>query len=252
MLKLRVIPVLLLKEVGLVKGVRFDSQRRVGSVLPAVTVYNNRCVDELVLLDVTATLESREPDYGLVEEVSANCSVPLSVGGGIRTLDSVKKLLRSGADKVVLNSVLYEEPDFVSRIAEQFGSQCVVASIDVRWTEDEGYFCCSRSASKSENVELLEWISRLESLGVGEILITSIDRDGTMQGYDQELICQVSHATNVPVIAAGGAGSYEHLYQAILSGASAVAASSMFQFTEQTPLAGKQFLGSKGLPVRIG
>ena len=251
MLKLRVIPVLLVKDIGLVKGVSFDSQRRIGSVLPAVTVYNLRDVDELVLLDIMATQSGREPDYRLVEEMASHSCVPFSIGGGISSVDIVGKLLRAGADKVVLNSALYENPILVSQIAGRFGSQCIIASIDVRLSEGEGYVCYTHSGSKRETKELGDWVRELELAGVGEILITSIDRDGTMLGYDCNLISQVAASAGIPVIAAGGAGSYQHMYEAVTAGASAIAAASMFHFTEQTPCEAKRFLREKGIQVRI-
>jgi len=253
MLKIRVIPTLLWKNVGLVKGVGFDSWRRVGTVLPAIKVYNTREVDELVLLDISATREAREPDYESIEELSAECFVPLTVGGGVRDLEQIRRLLKAGADKVTVNSAAFADPKFIRAAADRFGSQCVVVSIDVRRLPGGGYECYSHCGTQATGRSAVDWAQQAESLGAGEILLTSIERDGTMDGYDVELVRQVAEQVRIPVIASGGAGNYEHLFEAIGGGkASAVAAASMFHFTEQTPLAAKRFLAEKGLPVRRG
>jgi len=250
-LKVRVIPTLLWKDVGLVKGIGFDSWRRIGTLMPAVKVYNTRQVDELMLLDITATKEARPPDCDVVSEISAECFVPLTVGGGIRDLEDIKKLLRAGADKVCINSAAFELPGLISDAARHFGSQCVVVSIDARNTGNRVYECYSRCGSAPTGRKVEEWAAEVERLGAGEILITSVERDGTMQGYDLELIKKVTGHVKIPVIASGGAGNYQHMYEAItLSKASAVAAASIFQFTEQTPIGAKRFLASKGVPVR--
>jgi len=252
MLKIRVIPTLLWKNLGLVKGVGFDSWRRVGAVLPSVKVYNTRQVDELVLVDISATDENREPDYESIAEFSAECFVPLTVGGGVRSIEHVKKLLLAGADKVAINSAVYENPQLVRDTATRFGAQCAVVSIDVR-NLDGRYECFSESGKRATGREPIDWARQVEDLGAGEILLTSVERDGTMNGYDLELLSAVSSAVEIPVIASGGAGNYQHMYEAISEGkASALAAASMFHFTEQTPVEAKNFLASKGLPVRRG
>ncbi len=251
MLKIRVIPTLLWKNVGLVKGVAFDSWRRVGTVLPAIKVYNMREVDELILLDISATPEGREPDYESIEEFSSECFVPLTVGGGVRNVEQIRKLLKAGADKVAINTAAYSNPNLIRDAATRFGSQCIVAAIDVKRKSTEQYECYSHCGRKPTGHAAEDWACKLEELGAGEILVTSIERDGTMQGYDLDLVRRISGAVRVPVIASGGAGNFGHLYEAISSGkASAVAAASMFHFTEQTPLEAKQFLASKNLPVR--
>lgn len=250
MLKVRIIPTLLWKDTSLVKGIGFDSWRRVDTVLPAIKVYNLREVDELVLLDISATKELREPDYSFIEEFSSACFVPFAVGGGITKIEHIKKLLRSGADKVVINSAAYENLDLVREGSRIFGAQCIVVSIDCKKI-DEKYYCFSHSGTRNTGIELEVWIKTLEENGAGEILITSIDLDGTMQGYDLELIKSVTSNVNIPVIASGGAGNYDDFYNAItLGGASAVAAASMFHFTEKTPKEAKRYLKSKGINVR--
>lgn len=251
MLKIRLIPTLLWKNVGLVKGVSFNSWRRIGTLMPALKVYNTREVDELILVEISATTEGYEPDYQSIEELAAECFVPLTVGGGIRTTEHIRKLLRAGADKVCINSAAYETPDLISQGAKRFGSQCIVVSIDAKKNSDGSYECFSHSGSRATGKEPGEWAKSVEALGAGEILITSIDKDGTMKGYDVELIKRVTDCVRIPVIASGGAGSYEDMVQVVVSGkASAIAAASIFHFTHATPLEAKQFLARKGIAVR--
>lgn len=251
MLKVRIIPTLLWKNFGLVKGISFDSWRRVGPVLPAIKVYNTRDVDELVLVDIIASRENAKPDFDSVHDFADECFVPFTVGGGITTIEQIQHLLRAGADKISINSAAYANPLLVEHAAQRFGSQCVVASIDVRRLDDGSYRCFSHSGSTATGRRPEEWARELEDRGAGEILITSIDRDGTMQGYDLALIERVAKVVNLPVIASGGAGSYAHMRQAIQqAGASAVAAASMFHFTEQTPAEAKKALAAAGIPVR--
>lgn len=250
MLKVRVIPTLLWKGVGLVKGVGFDSWRRVGPVLPAVKVYNTRDVDELVLVDITANATGEPPDVESVSDYADACFVPFTVGGGVRDTQHVQQLLRAGADKVCINTAAYERPELIGEAARRFGAQCVVASIDARRVDD-GWQCCSHSGTRAWPRDPAQWASELADRGAGEILVTSVDRDGTMQGYDLALVEKVVRAVNVPVVASGGAGSYEHMRQAIQeAGASAVAAASMFHFTEQTPAEAKKYLAQAGIAVR--
>lgn len=251
MLKVRVIPTLLWKNFGLVKGVGFDSWRRVGPVLPAVKVYNTRDVDELILVDITATREAAEPDIDSVYDFADECFVPFTVGGGITNIGQIQRLLRAGADKISINSAAYANPQLVNDAAQRYGAQCVVASIDARRLDDGSYQCFSHAGTVATGHRPEDWVRELADRGAGEILITSIDRDGTMQGYDLELVERVVRAVNLPVIASGGAGNYEHMRQAIQdAGASAVAAASIFHFTEQTPAQAKRALAAAGIPVR--
>ncbi len=250
MLKVRVIPTLLWKQFGLVKGVGFNSWRRVGSVLPAVKVYNQRDVDELILVDITANGTGDEPDFESVDEFGQDCFVPLTVGGGITQIEQVQRLLRAGADKVAVNTAAYAHPELISEIASRHGAQCVVASIDVR-KQGDGWFCYSHSGQKETGRDVVAWARELEDRGAGEILITSIERDGSMQGYDLALIETVVNAVNVPIIASGGAGNYQDMIDAVkIGGASAVAAASIFHFTEQTPAEAKAAMASAGIPIR--
>ena len=252
MLKIRIIPTLLWKNVGLVKGSGFDSWRRIGAVLPAIKVYNMREVDELILVDISASLEEREPDYESVSEYSAECFVPLTVGGGVCNIEVIRKLLLAGADKVTINSAAFENPNLVAQAAGRFGSQCIVASIDARRSKDGSYECFSHSGTRATGKEVGIWAAEMEKRGAGEILITSIENDGTMQGYDLELVRHVTKKVKIPVIASGGAGSYEHMVRVLVEGkASAIAAASIFHFTEQTPLEAKTFLHDAGFPTRV-
>lgn len=250
MLKTRVIPTLLWKNFGLVKGIGFDSWRRVGPVLPAIKVYNQREVDELILVDIIAHDTGDDPDFESVADFGQDCFVPITVGGGITHLDQVRRLLRAGADKVSVNTAAYATPSLVSDIAARFGVQCVVASVDVR-AEDGDWRCYSRAGTEPTGRDVVRWARELEDRGAGELLVTSIERDGTMAGYDLPLIEAVASAVNIPVIASGGAGNYQHMVDVVKeAGASAVAAASIFHFTEQTPAGAKAALSAAGIPVR--
>ena len=251
MLKLRVIPTLLFRDYGLIKGVAFDSWRHTGSLMQAVSVYNMRDVDEIVFLDISATRENRRPDFALVDEFADECRMPLTVGGGVQSVDDVAQLLNVGADKVALNTALVEHEAVISRISSRFGAQCLVASIDFRRHPDGKYEVFTHSGAKPTGIDPVTLAKRVEQLGAGEILLTSIDRDGTMTGYDIECVRTVSDAVGIPVVASGGAGSYQDMEQVVLKGkASAVAAASIFQFTELTPAGAKSHLKKSGIAVR--
>lgn len=250
MLKVRVIPTLLWKNPGLVKGVRFDSWRRVGTILPAVKVYNARDVDELIVVDIAASEDGRSVDGQWVHGFAPFCFVPLTAGGGITRPEQIAALLRAGADKVSIGTAAYEDPALIEESARQFGAQCVVVSIDVARSADGTATCVARSGKQPTAHDPVDWARQMEARGAGEILLTSIDRDGKMEGYDLNLIADVANAVNVPVIASGGAGNYGHMIDAVKAGASAVAAASIFHFTEQTPAEAKKALASAGIPVR--
>lgn len=241
MLASRVIPVVLIDGVEMVKGKAFSSWRHVGSPVQALRIFKARKIDELLLLDVKATNDGRPPDFDLVAQLADDLDIPLTVGGGIRSLDDVKRLLRSGADKVAIGTHL----ELVPAIAGTFGSQAVVASVDYR-----GSGCYTRSGSLPTGFDALATAKRLSNDGVGEVLLHSIERDGTMQGYDIETIRSVSNAVNVPVIACGGCSGYEDMAKAFDAGAAAVAAGALFQFTQATPRGACQYLKSKGFHVR--
>jgi len=245
-------PTLLFKNFGLVKGVRFDSWRPIGSVMQAIKVYNMREVDELVFLDISATSEGRPPDFETVDEIADECFIPLTVGGGVRRIDDVGRLLQVGADKVAINTAAIQAPDLIRLVADTYGSQCAIASIDAKKLPNGQYEVFTHSGTQATGKDPVTVAREVEVLGAGEILLTSIDRDGTMTGYDVKLIRDVSDAVSIPVIASGGAGNYEHMASAIIQGkASAVAAASIFHFTQQTPLEAKRFLRERGINVRL-
>lgn len=251
MLKTRIIPTLLLKGLGLVKGVGFDSGRRVGAALQSIRVYNLREVDELVLLDIAATPAGGRPDFRQIDELADNCFMPMTVGGGVRSLEDIRDLLAVGADKVAINSAALATPELVRSGAREFGAQCIVGAIDVRRHADgrcEVYGECGRAPTGRDPVA---WAKELATLGAGEILLTSIERDGTMKGYDTALVRDVAAAVNVPVIASGGCGTYADMHEVLTATrASAVAAAAIFHFTEQTPREAKEYLAARGVAVR--
>lgn len=252
MLKTRIIPTLLHKNFGLVKGVGFNSWRRVGSAMQSIKVYSIREVDEIIFLDISATLENRPPDFQIVDELADECFMPLTVGGGVRNIDDIYRLLMVGADKVSINTASAKSIKVVEDAAKRFGSQCIVVSIDYRIVSQSRYEVYSHSGTRPTGIELIEFVKIVENFGAGEILLTSIERDGTMQGYDLEAISKVTSLLSIPVIASGGAGNYQDMLDAIEIGrVSAVAAASIYHFTEQTPIEAKFFLKSHGISVRI-
>jgi imidazole glycerol-phosphate synthase subunit HisF len=251
-LKVRIIPTLLYKDFGLVKGTSFDSWRPVGSAMQTVKVYNMREVDELILVDITATKDGREPDFAAIDELADECFMPMAVGGGVQTLEDAQRLLQVGADKVALGAAALETPALIGQIASRFGAQCAVVSVDVRRSADGVCEVFGECGTVPTGRDPVDFAREAESRGAGEILLQSIDRDGTMSGYDVALTRSVSEAVSVPVIASGGAGSYEHMAEVIQEGkASAVAAAALFHFTEQTPLEAKRHLAERGIPVRL-
>lgn len=234
----RIIPTLLCRGRQLVKGKQFNAWRSVGVVAQAVRIYQERGVDELVLLDISATPEGRGPDLKLIDELTAGCFMPMTIGGGVRTMDDIKGLLRAGADKIVIRSAGIE---FARAAAKITGRQAIVAALDVHGLHGEPW---------ANGFDWRAAAQRWAMAGAGEILLTSIDREGMMQGYDLELIGAVSRAVDVPVIAHGGAGTYQHMLEAVRAGASAVAAGAMFQFTDATPAGAASYLAAHGVETR--
>lgn len=231
MYRARVIPCLLLRGHGLVKTRKFKDPVYVGDPVNAVRIFSEKEVDELVLLDIDASREGREPNYELIAEIAGECFMPVAYGGGIRTLAQVRQLIRSGVEKVVITSAACESTAVIRESADVFGSQAVMAGIDVRRTLLGGTKVMAKSASVETGLKLDEHVQRLVAAGAGEILLNSIDRDGQMSGYDLDLIRSVAECVGVPVVACGGAGNVAHLKQAVReAGASAVSAGSMFVF----------------------
>lgn len=242
----RVIPTILCRGRALVKGARFDSWRTVGVAAQAVRVHQARGVDEVCLLDIGATPEGRGPDLDLVAELSEMMFAPLAVGGGVRSIDDVRNLLRAGADKIVIGTaVTYEH--FLEGAADMVGCQAIVAAVDVL-NGEVATRCGKRVFSDADPVD---WAKTCAVRGAGEILLTCVEREGTLKGYDLDLIRRVSNAVSIPVIAHGGCSGYDDMRRAINAGAHAVAAGALFQFTEATPKAASAYLKSHGIEARI-
>ncbi len=242
----RIIPTILCRGRELVKGRRFVNDRRVGVAAQAVRIHAMRGVDEVVLLDIEATREGRGPDLALVEELAEVLFAPLAVGGGIRRIEDVRALLRAGADKVVLGTASVEDPQIVTEVASLVGCQAVVVAVDVA-----GRQVHSHCGARRWLFDAVEWCRAMEQNGAGEILLQSIERDGTMQGYDLDLIRAVAPQLGVPVIASGGCAGYDDMREALAAGASAVAAGALFQFTDCTPKGAARYLASRGVEVRL-
>ena len=261
-LAVRIIPTLLHRGATLVKGKQFDSWRSVGNVHQAARIYASRGVDELCILDIGATPEGRGPDFGLVENLTDGNFCPVTVGGGVRTVDDARLLLRAGADKIAIGvgAVHGEIKDVVSSdaggrairmISNAFGRQAVVAIINYGIYEVQRQVHGTKYERGLARKHVIARAKSVESLGSGEILLTSIDREGMMEGYDLEMIAAVSKAVSIPVIAHGGCGTPQHMLEAIQAGASAVAAGSMFQFTDVTPRVAAEYLRDHGVEVRV-
>jgi cyclase len=231
MVRTRVIPCLLLKNLGLVKTVRFKHPTYVGDPINAVRIFNDKEVDELVFLDITATRERRPPPFELIAKIASECFMPFCYGGGIRTMEHVTQLFTLGVEKIALNSTAAENPHFVNEVASVAGSQSVVVSIDVKRNLFGRYRVFTRSGTTRTEHDPVDYARRMQDSGAGEILLTSIDRDGTMTGYDLELIQRVSAAVSLPVVACGGASQIGDFVAGIDAGAAAAAAGSLFVFT---------------------
>jgi cyclase len=250
----RIIPCLDVKDGRVVKGIHFLNLRDAGDPVELGTRYSDEGADELVFLDITATVRSRETIVELVEKVAENVFIPFTVGGGIRTVEQMDELLRSGAEKVSVNTAAVENPNLLTEAAQRFGNQCVVLAIDTcRSKEKSGRWqVCVKAGSEPTALDAVEWAVKAEKLGAGEILLTSMDADGTKTGYDNELNKAVTDAVNIPVIASGGAGKLEHLYDAIVEGgANAVLMASITHFENYTIRQIKGYLAARGIPVNL-
>ncbi len=250
MLKKRIIPTLLLRNGRMVKGVNFDNYRDTGDPVFASRVYNSQYVDELVFLDIDATNESRETNAQIIEKVSMECFMPLTIGGGVNSIQTIRKLLNSGADKVVINSAAYSKPELITQGAEMFGSQCIVLGVDVK--KEDGQYVLYRNSGKVKcDVGLLEHIKKMESLGAGEVFLNDISNDGKMSGYDHDLIKLVSEAVNVPVVACGGAGNFKHLEDAYNeTGVDALAMASIYHFGDNNPIRARAYLMNHQIDIK--
>lgn len=234
MLLTRFIPCLLLKGNGLVKTVNFKNPKYVGDPINTVRIFNEKEVDELIFLDIEASPKNREPDYRLLSEIADECFMPLAYGGGIRTFEQAQKIFNIGIEKVALNTATHKNLSLITRISEVYGSQAVIGVIDVKKSLFGKYQIVSNSAADKHKEALKDWVRQLESAGVGEILITSVDREGTWSGMDIELIREVTSVSTVPVIAHGGAGNADHIVAAVKQGhANAVAMGSMVVYQKK-------------------
>lgn len=231
MLKIRVIPCLLLKNSGLVKTIKFKDPTYVGDPLNAVKIFNEKEVDELIFLDIYATVENRTPNFDFIHDIATECFIPFGYGGGIRNIDEAGNLFNLGVEKIILNTYAVENPSFIKELSKTFGSQSIVISIDVKKRLLGNYEIFTHSGKNRIKLDPVHFAIQMEEMGAGEIFLNSIDKDGTMQGYDIQLIKKVSQSVNIPVIACGGAGKIDDFASAVKEGsASAVAAGSMFVF----------------------
>jgi len=247
----RVIPCLDVTEGRVVKGVNFVGLRDAGDPVELAQKYNEQGADELVFLDITASSDNRATTIEMVERVAEEVFLPFTVGGGIRTLDDARRMLRAGADKVSVNTAAVERPELISEIAEVFGTQCVVCAVDARRTPSGTFEVFLHGGRTPTGIDAVEWAVSAVTMGAGELLVTSMDRDGTREGFDHELNSAISSRVNVPVIASGGVGSLEHLADGVILGnADAVLAASIFHFGEHTIAEAKQLMADRGIRVR--
>jgi cyclase len=279
MLAKRIIPCLDVKDGRVVKGVSFVNLRDAGDPVENALYYDKQGADELIFLDITASHEKRKIILDVVEKTAEDVFMPLTVGGGIKTLDDIRALLRAGCDKVSINTTAVKDPYFISRAAEKFGSQCIVVAIDAKrvadnmsdatgeeWSSDPSlkdvilelpargltWAISTHGGRKMKLINAIAWAKKMEELGAGEFMLTSMDKDGTKDGYDIELTKTISETVSIPVIASGGAGNLEHLYKGLAEGkADAVLAASIFHFREYTIREAKEYLDSKGVSVRL-
>lgn len=251
MLKMRIIPCLDVKDGRVVKGVNFVGLRDAGDPVEQARLYDAAGADELCFLDITASSDNRDTLYDVVARTAEQCFMPLTVGGGVRTVEDIRKLLLAGADKVSINTAAVHRPEFVREAAQKFGSQCIVVAIDAKSVGPDRFEIFTHGGRKETGLDAVDWAKRMEDYGAGEILLTSMDRDGTKQGFNLPLTRAVADAVNIPVIASGGVGTLDHLVEGIREGhATAVLAASIFHFGEYTIRQAKDHMKAAGIPVR--
>ena len=251
MLKSRIIPCLDVKKGRVVKGINFVDLKDAGDPVEQAKIYSDGGADEICFLDITASNENRDTIYDVVERTSKKCFVPLTVGGGVRSVEDINKLLNCGADKVSINTAAVENPKVIEESSKKFGSQCIVVAIDAKKKNDK-WEIFTHGGRNNSGINVLEFVKKMENSGAGELLVTSMDRDGTQVGYDNELMSNITALVNIPVIASGGVGNLDHLVDGIkLGNASAVLAASIFHYGKHSVKEAKEYLASKGIPVRI-
>ncbi|MDG1230507.1 MAG: imidazole glycerol phosphate synthase subunit HisF [SAR86 cluster bacterium] len=250
----RIIPCLDVDKGRVVKGVNFLNIRDAGDPVEIAKRYDKDGADEITMLDITASHETRDTTYKTVESIASQVFMPLTVGGGVRTIEDIKKLLRSGADKVSINTSAVENPDFVKEAADKFGSQCIVVAVDAKSSniDEESWEVVTYGGRNRTGIDVLEWTQQITEYGAGEILLTSMDRDGTKAGFDNSLVSKVSSGISIPVIASGGVGNLDHLIDGIkLGGAEAVLAASIFHFSEFSIKEAKEAMRASGINIRF-
>jgi cyclase len=250
----RIIPCLDVDKGRVVKGVNFLNIRDAGDPVEIAKRYDKEGADEITMLDITASHETRDTTYKTVESIASQVFMPLTVGGGVRTIEDIKKLLRSGADKVSINTSAVENPDFVKEAADKFGSQCIVVAVDAKSSniDKESWEVVTYGGRNRTGIDVLEWTQQITEYGAGEILLTSMDRDGTKAGFDNSLVSKVSSGISIPVIASGGVGNLDHLIDGIkLGGAEAVLAASIFHFSEFSIKEAKEAMRASGINIRF-
>ena len=251
MLKNRIIPCLDVKNGRVVKGINFVDLKDAGDPVEQAKIYSDGGADEICFLDITASNENREIIYDVVKDTSKKCFVPLTVGGGVRSVNDISKLLNCGADKVSINTAAVQNPEVVMDSSKKFGSQCIVVAIDAK-KNGEKWEVFTHGGRNNTGIDAIEFAKKMEESGAGELLVTSMDRDGTQVGFDIELTSKISSNVNIPVIASGGVGNLDHLVEGInLGNASAVLAASIFHYGKYSVKEAKEYLNSKGIPVRI-
>jgi len=251
MLKNRIIPCLDVKNGRVVKGINFVDLQDAGDPVEQAKIYSDGGADEICFLDITASNENRDTIYHVVKETSKKCFVPLTVGGGVRSIEDINKLLNCGADKVSINTAAVKDSNVVLESSKKFGSQCIVVAIDAKKNGDK-WDVYTHGGRNNSGLDALEFAKKMEDSGAGELLVTSMDRDGTQIGYDIDLMKKISSMVNIPTIASGGVGNLDHLAEGIKEGnASAVLAASIFHYGKHSVIEAKEYLNSKGIPVRI-
>lgn len=252
MLKMRVIPCLDVKDGRVVKGVNFVNLADAGDPVEQAKLYDREGADELTFLDITASHENRDTIYDVVRRTAEQCFMPLTVGGGVRSVDDIRKLLLAGADKVSINTAAVKRPEFVAEAAEKFGSQCIVVAIDAKSTGPDRFEIFTHGGREATGLDAVTWAKRMEEYGAGEILLTSMDRDGTKQGFNLPLTRNIADAVTIPVIASGGVGTLDHMVEGITQGhATAVLAASIFHFGTFSIRQVKEYMAKAGIPVRL-